>query len=499
MKHDKIVALLAGAATSFSFAPYDLWWLAILAPAFWLALTLDQVPRQTFKLGWLFGIGLMTPGLYWVHHSMSAYADTPYAIAVAVAFLLALTMALYYGLAGYFAARWARTLSSRARLLAMVALFVLGEWLRSWLFSGFPWLLLGYSQIDTLLGAYAPVGGVWLVSLLTMLCAALLVSMTRPGARPRAISMLLMLAIGGGGYLLSQQQWTQEKGQPIRVSMIQGNIPQDEKWLPENRFPTLEFYADTTLELLDSELVIWPESAIPDFLFSVERELIEPLNTRLVESSTTLVTGVLTYPAEATYYNTIFATGHERHFYHKRHLVPFGEYFPLGWLWKGWISGLATMGEDFSEGQAQRPLMQVGSHLAGVSICYEIIFPEEVRESLPDADFLINLSNDGWFGTTTGPLQHFQMARMRSLENGRMTLRSTNTGVTAVIGPDGQTIKQLPQFVRGVLTAEVQPYQGMTPYSRFGIYPAAALVLLLLLAARLSGRDTDVSRRSDRF
>lgn len=483
-------ALASGAVTLLAFPPYNLWWLALIGPACWFALNTGTSARHAFWLGILYGIGLLVPGLYWVHHSMSAFAGTPYLIAAVLAVVLALLMAVYYGLAGWLSAKWTIDRTPRARFLALTAFVTLSEWLRGWLFTGFPWILIGYTQIDTPLAGYAPIGGVLLVSLATYLTAALIASFAHPGVPIRTLSMALIVAICTGGMSLQSIEWTQPKGDNISVVMVQGNIPQDQKWLPENRLSTLSFYAEKTLAHLDNaDIIIWPESAIPDLLANTEEELIIPLNKHLVSASATLVTGVLTHPLENTYYNSILATGREQHFYHKRHLVPFGEYFPLGWLWKDLVSGLATMGDDFSAGQADKPLLQVGAHRAGVSICYEIVFSEEIRQSLPSADFLLNLSNDAWFGQTNGPQQHFQMARMRALENGRMLLRSTNTGITAVIASNGKVINQLPQFRTDVLSTEIRSYEGMTPYARYGLLATSTGLAGLLLAARLLRRN----------
>ena len=261
--------------------------------------------------------------------------------------------------------------------------------------------------------------------------------------------------------------------------------------------PTLDFYIGNSMEHLDSDLILWPESAIPSLARNVREDVIEPLRKTLGEQQTVLVTGVLTNPEPDVYFNTLMSLDGGEQLYHKRHLVPFGEYFPLAWLWKDSFSGLATMGDDFTASRAPKPLLKIGDLTAGASICYEIIFGEEIRDALPEAQVLINMSNDGWFGTTWGPLQHFQMARMRALESGRYLLRSTNTGVTAVIDAHGRVTARLPQFERDILTASFMPYRGMTPYARFGLLPWAGLSALLLLIAFLVNRGRRVSLSAD--
>jgi apolipoprotein N-acyltransferase len=257
--------------------------------------------------------------------------------------------------------------------------------------------------------------------------------------------------------------------------------------------PTLDFYIGNSMENLDSDLVLWPESAIPALARNVREDVIEPLRKTFGEQQKVLVTGVLTNPEPGVYFNTLISLDGGEHLYHKHHLVPFGEFFPLAWLWKESLSGLATMGDDFTAGRAPQPLLKIGDLTAGASICYEIIFGEEIREALPQAQVLINMSNDGWFGTTWGPLQHFQMARMRALETGRYLLRATNTGITAVIDVHGNVTARLPQFERDVLTASFTPYRGLTPYARFGLIPWAGTSALLLLIVFLQTRNRRVS------
>ncbi|MEA3303367.1 MAG: apolipoprotein N-acyltransferase, partial [Pseudomonadota bacterium] len=361
-------------------------------------------------------------------------------------------------------------------------------WLRSWLLSGFSWLTIGLSQIDSPLSGFAPIGGVLLVSLLSALTAALLVLLIKGERRQQITAAIVIAAIWTTGGLLGSKEWTQPSGKPLKVTLLQANIPQDQKWLAEMLEPTLQYYTSETMKHLDSDLILWPESAITAIKQQVDEALLKPLSAKLAESNTMLVTGILTNPRGEIYYNNLLSLDGDEALYDKRHLVPFGEYFPLGYLWKESFKGLATMGDDFTSGNAAKPLLQVGEYQAGASICYEIIFGEEIREALPEAHFLVNVSNDAWFGKTVGPLQHFEMARMRALENGRYLLRATNTGVTAIIDPLGQVQARLPQFQRAELSGTFTPYQGSTPYSKYGHMALWLLSGILLLWILLSSR-----------
>jgi apolipoprotein N-acyltransferase len=484
--------LLAGILTVFAFAPHGLWWLAPLTLAVLFHALLDTTPKRAFLTGWLFGAGLLCTGLVWIENSMSTYGGMPQALAITLAMLLAMLLAIYYGLAAWLAVRLTPDAQPLPRLLVLAVTFVVMEWIRSWFLTGFPWLLAGYTQIDTPLASYAPVGGVLLVSLLVAMTAAALVSITRAGAGS-VVLFIAMLVVWMGGLHGGWKAWTEPAGEARTVRLLQGNIPQEKKWKPEMLQPTLDFYIGNSLGNGQADLVLWPESAIPALASQVREAVIEPLRDDLAAEGKVLVTGVLTRPEPGVYHNTLLSLDGGEHLYHKRHLVPFGEYFPLAWLWKESFSGLATMGDDFTASRAPKPLLAIGDLTAGASICYEIIFGEEIRDALPEAHVLINMSNDGWFGTTWGPLQHFQMARMRALETGRYLLRATNTGITAVIDSRGRVTARLPQFERDVLTTTFVPHRGMTPYARYGHLAWGSLATLLLLLAFLQNRSGRVS------
>ena len=490
-------ALPAGILTTLAFDPAGLWWLAPVTLALLFFLLLDTTPGRAFLTGWLFGAGLLCTGLFWIENSMSVYAGMPRALAITLAMLLAMGLALYYGLAAWLAVRLTSGRPASARLIAFAVLLVAMEWVRGWFLTGFPWLTIGYTQIDSWLAGYAPVGGVLLLSLLVTLTAAAVAGLIKARTLSAISLTLAVILVWGTGYLLQGRAWTSPDGPARTVSLLQGNIPQDRKWLPEMLLPTLDFYIGNSMEHLDSDLILWPESAIPSLARHVRADVIEPLRATLGEEQTVLVTGVLTNPEPDVYFNTLMSLDGGEQLYHKRHLVPFGEYFPLAWLWKESLSGLATMGDDFTASRAPKPLLKIGDLTAGASICYEIIFGEEIRDALPEAQVLINMSNDGWFGTTWGPLQHFQMARMRALESGRYLLRSTNTGITAVIDVHGRVTARLPQFQRDILTTSFTPYHGLTPYARAGLLPWAGLSLFLLLIAFLLNRGRRVSLKAD--
>ena len=338
---------------------------------------------------------------------------------------------------------------------------------------------------------WGAVGGVLLVSLLLCLSAAslvLLLPRESASAVRNAGVVVVMLAVWLAGLHPGWKHWTEPAGDSRVVSLLQGNIPQEKKWKPEMLQPTLDFYIDHTLDNNEAELVLWPESAIPALASQVREAVIDPLREALGEQGKVLVTGVLTHPEPDVYFNTLLALDGGEFMYHKRHLVPFGEYFPLAWLWKESLSGLATMGDDFTASRAPKPLLTIGDLTAGASICYEIAFGEELIHTLPEAAFLINISNDAWFGDSIAPHQHLQIARMRAIETGRYMLRATNTGISAVIAPDGSIVGESPQFETHVLSATIRPFSGATPFVAIGnfwlILPALAVLALVIGARR---------------
>ncbi len=485
-----LVAFLAGGLAVAGFAPLHLFPLPLLSLALLFALWLEQSPRRAARDGCLYGLGLMGIGVFWLRISIDQFGNVGTVLAIAATLLFALVVSLYFALAGWLATRWNRGQALRL-LLVFPAVWVLVEWLRGWFLTGFPWLSLGYSQLDTPLAGYAPLFGVYGVSWAAALSAGSLVLILRE--RQRRLPWLgLLVLIWAIGALLQQVEWTRALGKPMQVSLIQPNIPQARKWAKEMRLPTLELYARLTREQVDSDLVVWPETAVPDFLHRVDSDWLRPLAQERAGLGQELFTGIPVMDLETgRYYNGALVPGADPdQAYYKRHLVPFGEYLPF----KFWLSPLLDFMDipmsDFAPGAAQRPLVTVAGLPAGISICYEDAFGAEVVQALPQAAYLINLSNDAWFGDSLAPHQHLQMARMRALETGRPMLRSTNTGISALIGPDGRIASASPLLEAAVLSGQIQPMQGSTPFVRWGNAGVLCLLLLCIGLAGLGRRHT---------
>lgn len=481
-----LAALLLGASVPFAFAPYAFSTLAVLAPALWLLLLRGAAPKVAARLGFAFGFGLYGVGVNWVYISIHVFGHSPLPAAIAVMLLLVAYMSLFPMALTYLCARY-RVPATLAMLLVLPAGWVLAEWLRSWLFTGFAWLNLGYTQIDSPLSGYAPVLGVYGVSWLTAISAGLLAWTLSTAGRARWLGPLLFVLLWGGGAQLKQSEWTQAAGAPLNVSLIQGNIPQDEKWDPAQEVATLQKYVDLTRgEWAEQgtrrvDLVIWPETAIPAFQHEVADSFLQPLGEEARSVGTDLLTGIPVYDSERDeYYNAVISVGREQAAYYKHHLVPFGEYLPLRDILGTLLQVMPLPVADFSAGKLGQPLLRVAGYPVGVSICYEIIFGEEMITQLPQAAFLVNVSNDAWFGDSLAPHQHLEMARMRALETGRSLLRATNTGITAIIGPDGGIRERGPQFETLVLRGAIEPRSGSTPYVRWGNWPVVTITSLIV-------------------
>jgi len=476
--------LIAGALLSLAFAPYHAAFLALLAPAVLAGAWLNASPRVAFARGYLFGLGLFGTGVYWVYISINLFGGVNFLIAGLLTVLFVAFLALYPALAGWLSRRLFGKSPPALYLLAVIpALWLLTEWLRGWLFTGFPWLDLGYSQIDTVLAGLAPLAGVYAVSLATVFTACALTALVVLPARGRATAVLMVIAIWAGAWWAGRQPWTGDQGRDISVAVVQGAVPQSVKWHPEMLLRSEALYRNLTLPYLGADLIVWPETAIPALYRQVEG-YINALSEQARRHGTALVMGIpVQDPGSGRYYNALLALNGQREFYYKKHLVPFGEYIPFADTLGGLLEFLHIPMSDFSPGPDVRPLLHVNGMILGVSICYEDTFGEEVIQAMPDAGVLVNVSNDAWFGDSSAPHQHLQMARMRALETGRYLLRATNTGVSAVIDAHGNLVKTSREFKPQVLTGRIPLRRGLTPYARWGNYPVVTLAFLMLIGA----------------
>lgn len=477
-----IMMLSAGMVAVLAFAPVGWYPLAVISLAVLLRQWLYDAPGPAFRHGLLFGLGFFGAGTSWVYVSINFYGHVHFILAALVAGIFAAVLALFPALTGYVLKRLLRQPAPATFILAFPAAWVLSEWLRGWVFTGLPWLSIGGGQIDSPLAGFAPVLGILGVDLAVVLSAALLVLAGH--YRHYVKSLLLLLLLWSGGFWLNAIEWTEVRGAPLKVTIVQGNISQENKWVPENFLDTLTIYTEATFANTDSDVIVWPETAIPAFYHEVEEIFLTSLGEKLRATDTDLITGIpVLDKTNWEYFNSVITVGSERGFYNKRHLVMFGEYLPLRGLIGSTLDALAVPNADFTAGSEEQALLQAGGYPVGVSICFEAIFPEEIRRALPEAAYLVNVSNDAWFGRSLAPHQHLEMARMRAKETGRALLRATNTGISAIIEPDGRIQARTRQFERASLTGSITPMQGATPYVSFGNWPVMLFVVVCLLLA----------------
>ena len=501
----RLLALAAGAAAVFGFAPFGAAPITIAALCLLFVLWSDApTARAGAALGFAFGFGLFGAGVSWVFVALETFGGMPAPVAVIATAGFVAYLALWPALAGWVVVR-ATPPQSAARLLAAAAAWTLAEWLRGFVFSGFPWLSMGYAELlpggALPLGGYAPVGGVFLVSLAVALCAACVAGIVTAlaTAQPRRIVACLagITVIMAVGAALTRITWTTAAGEPVAISLVQGNVSQAQKFDPAFRPRNFELY-DTLVTLSRGRIVVLPESAFPQFADEIPGSVFQRLADVGRARGGAVITGLFTAqpPAapgegERIYNSVVSLSAEEPQLYRKRHLVPFGETIPLK-TFTGWFinSVLAIPLADQAAGPAYQPPFAVAGQKLAVNICYEDVFGAELLAAARASTLLVNVTNDAWYGRSIAARQHNQISAMRALETGRPMLRATNTGITSAIAHDGRVLAELPWFVQGILEIEIAGRVGDTPYLRFGDVPAVVLAgVLAALALRLGRRS----------
>ena len=469
-----VIALLGGASFSLSLSPLGFWPLALVSPVALYAVTQEGSVRRIVLRFYLYNVGLFGVGVSWIFVSINEYGSASVLLSGVLVLLFVLAYSLicvpqavlysrYFGGRGMFGAA------------SFSGLWVLQEWFRSWFLTGFPWLFVGYGVMGTPLENIAPIAGVFGVSLVAVFAGtSLYVALVNRSWR------LLIPALGGFLVSLSASHFSFTKHErTVSVSLIQGNIDQHVKWQPQNRRLIFDLYKNTSETEWGRDLVVWPEAAITLFREQAV-DVLEDLDRRVAMSGSALVLGIPDRHESGGFQNTVIVLGEGEGQYVKRRLVPFGEYVPLEKYLRGLIGFFNMPMSHNMTGSAIQPPLIAGGNRLSLSICYEVVYPDLVRSSVDAPDLLMTVSNDTWFGSSVGPWQHFQMARMRALENGRAMIRATNNGVTALVDHRGVVQVRLPQFKAGVLRGEAEVRSGSTPFSQFGSYPALCFSVFLM-------------------
>lgn len=481
------LALVAGFALTLAFAPFNVTPLAFISPLVLLLLLLPATAKQATLTAFIYGFGFFITSCYWVYISIYVYGNAPLFIALLATFLFAVILASLFFATFGFACHWLmkKTTNYWACIAVFPATWVLWEGLRTVLFTGFPWVLLGYSQMASPLKAYAPIFGVYGVTFLTLVISGTLASFTFETKKfSKFLSVIIFIAIFAVAFGLQGKSWTVKDKDPISVSLVQGNIEQSLKWNSAQLIHNLQVYKDlTATEWQQQQLIIWPEAAVPALPQQLP-EFIESLKQQAKQNNSTLIFGIPLYdPKTAEYFNGLLMVGAHEGSYKKQHLVPFGEYLPLKFLFSWFYKYFDIPMSDFSEGTDNQPPLVINNIKIAPFICYEIIYPWQVLREAIHKQILLTISDDSWFGNSIALNQHLQMAQMRALETGRYLLLVTNTGITAIIDPQGAVIQKLSEDQAGVLKGKIWPMRGKTPLMIWQYYLVFLLTIFLIVVS----------------
>ena len=492
---ENVLSFILGLALVLCYAPFSYYWLVVIILPTWLHSLQGKSSKDATKQGFIFAFGWFSAGISWVHVSIDQFGGLPLAVSLLLMVLLCLYLASFLALACYLAARF--SYQKQLNLWLLLPFWLLSEFLRGVLLTGFPWLTLGYSQIDGPLATFAPIIGEKGLSALILIVSIAVVYIIK---RPRVmVNIALLIAISSTYLALHNATWVSLTGKSVKVMMVQGNIKQEMKWAPELTWSSMLSYLDLTRQHYPADLIIWPESAITAVEPSKQaQDFLQIAQSSAVLNNSAIITGIIDYNINSkNYYNNLIVLGkgsaddqqgnyqyNNLNRYSKHHLLPIGAFVPFA----DWLRPLAPFFNlpmsSFSRGAyVQKNLIANGYHLLPL-ICFEVAFSEQLGANFSNqTDLLLTVSNDAWFGDSHGPHQHLDIVRMRALEFGRPFLRATNNGITAAIDHQGKIIKRIPQFEEAVLNVQIPLTTGLTPYASYNRIIDFTIPLLLLVLA----------------
>jgi len=476
-----LFALVAGALIPLSFAPYHFWVISILSPSLLALLLYEQSLKNTLWRSWFFGVGMYATGVSWIYVSISGFGGAPAPLAIMLVAVFVGFMAAMLCLPFYIYGRWFNY-HSLGLTIVFPCVWLISEWLRTWLFSGFPWLFMGYAHLHTWLAGWAPVTGVLGIGAICAITAGVLAQLILTPQKFRSLIVVstIVVMLWGAGFALKQIEWTEAGTDPISLAIVQPNVAQEDKWQESAQESTLDLLRTQTEPLWDNNIIIWPEAAIP-LLYSDALPFLNEINRKAADHHTGLITGIIfDDQAKGTYYNSVATFGDAIGIYHKRRLVPFGEYVPLGEWLRGLISFFNLPTSYINLGPADQHGLKSGDLFISPSVCYEIAYPDLVAKSAVGSQLLMSVSNMGWFGDSLGRHQFMEMAQMRALETQRYFAYSTNNGPSAIFDRRGDIQAQTKAFEQTTLSAQVYATKGSTPFMYWGSLPLVVISILVL-------------------
>ena len=483
-----IIALLAGGLVPLSFAPFNIWPLGIVGLSVFALLIKEQPLKKVLWRTWVFGIGLYAIGVSWVYVSISGFGGAPVPLAVFLVAVFVLSMAFFFSLPFYIFARWF-SYHSLGLLIAFPASWLLSEWLRTWLLTGFPWLFIGYADLTNWLSGWAPVVGVMGLSLMSAITAGLIAHIIYRPQKSRSViaGSVLVIAFWAAGFTLQNVEWTQADTTPTSIAIVQPNINQEDKWQYDFRDGTNDLLRKSTEPLWGNKIIIWPEAAVTQ-IYSEALPFLNEMNRKASDSESGLITGIIFDDQEKdVYYNSIATFGKAIGIHHKRRLVPFGEYVPIEAL-RNLIEFFDLPTSIISLGPEEQHGLRVDDILIAPSVCYEVAFPDLIAKNAVDSQLLLSVSNLGWFGDSLGRHQFMQMAQMRALETQHYYAYSTNNGPSAIFDRKGKVTAQTKAFEQTTLTSEIFAVNGSTPFMELGSWPVILLSALALILLGIFGK-----------
>jgi len=479
-----LTAVAAGSLFPLGFAPFEYALVAPLSLALLFLLWVTASPLRAALLGFWFGIGTFGVGVSWVYISLHDFGQMPALLSILVVVLFVLMMSGYIAATGWLQSCCRQHGSAVRMLLIMPACWVLGEWLRGWLFGGFPWLYLGYGVIDTPLANLAPVGGVLAVGAAGAVCGAAVMMLITGPVRDRMLAVCTLFIVGTGVLVLDRIEFVQSTGQSLRIAIIQQNVSLENKWSAHNLEAIAQGYLSVSRQVEQADLIVWPEAALPLYHDQIPRAYL----TQLRALPADILFGVLERTRnneKKEFFNSALGLSVVDSMYRKQHLVPFGEFLPFRSLFSWVLNYLDIPMSDFAAWPSSQLPMRLAGQPVGVSICYENEFGHLIRKSLPESTLLINLSEEGWFGNSLAPHQRLQMARMRAMESGRALIRASTNGLSALISAKGNLLTVAPQFQPDTVRGSVIPMSGATPFVRVGNVPILLLSVVVIVGSFL--------------